>query len=78
MNHPDPLNNAVTAAAAPRWSIISCSRPRPCAESRMSSAEEMTRTLLESDHAWPSGVRMLVSPGPVMVKHTPGLPVARA
>ena len=44
----------------------------------MSRAEEITSTLLESDQAWPSGVRMLVSPGPVMVKHTPGLPVARA
>ena len=44
----------------------------------MSRAEEITSTLLESDQAWPSGVRILVSPGPVMVKHTPGLPVARA
>ena len=34
--------------------------------------------LLESDHACPIGVRILVRPGPVMVKHTPGLPVARA
>ena len=32
----------------------------------------------ESDQAWPMGVRMLVSPGPVMVKQTPGLPVTRA
>ena len=34
----------------------------------------MTRTGLESDQAWPIGVMMLVRPGPVMVKQTPGLP----
>ena len=44
----------------------------------MSSAEEITSMLLESDQACPMGVRILVRPGPVMVKHTPGLPVARA
>ena len=31
-----------------------------------------------SDQAWPIGVRMLRRPGLVMVKHTPGLPVALA
>ena len=36
------------------------------------------RSGLESDQAWPIGVMMLVRPGPVMVKQTPGLPVARA
>ena len=44
----------------------------------MSSAEESTSMGTESDQAWPIGVRMLVSPGPVMVKQIPGLPVTRA
>ncbi len=34
--------------------------------------------LLESLQAWPMGVMMLVRPGPVMVKQTPGSPVALA
>ena len=38
----------------------------------------MHKTGLESDQAWPKGVMMLVRPGPVIVKHTPGLPEALA
>jgi hypothetical protein len=41
-------------------------------------AVEITSTLLESDQACPMGVRIFSRPGPVMVKHTPGLLVAPA
>ena len=40
--------------------------------------DEITSIGTLSDQAWPIGVMMLVSPGPVITKATPGLPVARA
>jgi hypothetical protein len=39
---------------------------------------EITSIGTESARAWPMAVMMLVSPGPVMTKATPGRPETRA
>jgi len=39
---------------------------------------EITSIGIESPQAWPIAVVILVSPGPVIIKHTPGLPLIRA
>ena len=62
----------------PSWSGSSCRwpSPRPCTAA--SFTPEITSIGTESARACAIGVRMLVTPGPVMTKATPGLPDTRA
>ena len=70
--------SAVSGAITARWSVISWSRPRPAPRSPAALTLASTSTGEESDHACPTAVATLVTPGPVMTRHTPGRPLTRA
>ena len=56
----------------------SCRKPSPLSTSARSTLLVTCSTGDDADHASPSAPRVFAAPGPVLVKQTPGLPVARA
>ena len=56
----------------------SCRKPSPLSTSARSTLLVTCSTGDDADHASPNAPSVLAAPGPVLVKHTPGLPVARA
>ena len=72
-----PYDIEVGAGTLHPATVLRALGPRPwkAAYVQPSRFEAFSRTIME---AWPMGVRMFKTPGPVMVKHTPGLPVALA
>ncbi|MNJ60749.1 hypothetical protein D3C77_565050 [compost metagenome] len=65
-------------AVMARWSWVSCRQPQPLPRLAVWLTLEITSIGIESAYAWPMAVAALVTPGPVMTKHTPGLPLTRA
>ena len=53
-------------------------KPSPLSTNSRSTLLVTCSTGDDADHASPSAPRVLAAPGPVLVKQTPGLPVARA
>ena len=92
VNSPKALSmswNAVSASAATKlqsaaespasvWFFSSWSRALPPDGSGASMEVAITSIGTESDMACPTGVRMLVRPGPEITNATPGFPEARA
>jgi hypothetical protein len=70
--------DSATFSIMPRWSGSSCRKPSPLPSVSVAFTPEMTSIGTESARAWPMAVMVLVSPGPVMTKATPGRPPARA
>ena len=54
------------------WLGSSCNRPWPMPSVSRRLTLEITSMGIESARAWPMAVAILVIPGPVIIRHTPG------
>ena len=71
-------DDSATFSIMPRWSGSSCRWPKPLPSVAVALTPEITSIGTESARACPMAVIVLVRPGPVMTKATPGFPEARA